>query len=288
MNFEKEANEGIESLIDAGSAIIGSAAGAVSGWLLGGPEGAALGSATGLLIKKVLIEIGNDASERLLSEREKMRMGGVMLYSADKIRKKLAMGCMPRDDAFWGKRNTMHSACAELPFVERPAAEEILEGILLAAQREYEEKKLPFLGNLYANIAFDSSIDRPNANFLLKIAENISFRQICILSLFSHTNRLYLEARHFESSAFPYADMKLNSIFQEIFDLGSQGLLYRDGEPVAKASDFNIPLQVRTVGAGADLCRLMELNGIDKEYLDDIINILFPQKLAKLDKYMQL
>jgi hypothetical protein len=116
-----------------------------------------------------LIEIGNDASERLLSERERMRMGGVMLYSADKIRKKLAAGSQPRDDGFFEKPSKTHPACAELPFVDRPAAQEILEGILLVAQREYEEKKLPFLGNLYANIAFDSSIDRPYANFLLKI-----------------------------------------------------------------------------------------------------------------------
>jgi hypothetical protein len=110
---------------------------------------------------------------------------------------------------------------------------------------------------------------------------------MCILSLFSDSNKSYLEARFFKSSAFPYTDMGLNSIFQEIFDLGSQGLLYREYEPVAKASDFNNPLQVRIVGAGSDLCRLMELNEIDKENLEYIVNILFPQKSVNLRRYMQ-
>lgn len=288
MNFEKRNDKGIESLVDAGSDIIGNATGAVIGWLFGGLEGAAIGSASVPLIKRALIEIGNDASERLLSERERMRMGGVLLYSADKIRKKLAAGSQPRDDGFFEKPSETHPACAELPFVDRPAAQEILEGILLVAQREYEQKKLPFLGNLYANIAFDSSIDRPYANFLLKIAENISFRQMCLLSLFSDSNKSYLEVRSLKSSAFPYTDMVLNSIFQEIFDLGSQGLLCRGYEPVGKASDFNIPRQVRIVGAGSDLCRLMELNEINKVNLEYIVNILFPPKSVHMGEYMQL
>jgi hypothetical protein len=38
---------------------------------------------------------------------------------------------------------------------DRGVAREILEGVLLAAQKERQEKKVTLYGNLYANIAFD-------------------------------------------------------------------------------------------------------------------------------------
>ena len=55
-----------------------------------------------------------------------------------------------------------------------------MEGIFFAAQRENEERKLPYLANLYANICFDDAISRPMANQLIKIAASISFRQLAI------------------------------------------------------------------------------------------------------------
>ena len=51
-------------------------------------------------------------------------------------------------------------------FNDRSFADEIIEGVLLAAQREYQEKKLPLYGNLLTNIAFRSDIDRVTANRL--------------------------------------------------------------------------------------------------------------------------
>jgi len=226
MNPNEEDVDGIKSLIEAGSEIAGSAAGAAIGFLLAGPAGAAIGGATIPLLTRGLIEIGNDINERFLSEREKIRIGGIITYAIIKYQKKLAAGEKLRDDGFFRPPLTEHPACAEIRITERPPAEEVIEGFLLAAQREHEEKKLPFLGSLLANICFDPSIDRSHANLLVKIGETISFRQMCILSIFSDPYRSQIRGRYSENIAFPKADNNLNSLFQEIFELGSQGLLW--------------------------------------------------------------
>ena len=87
-------------------------------------------------------------------------------------------------------------------------AVEIAEGMLLAARNEYEEKKLPFFGNLLANIAFDPTIDREQANLLIKIGENVTFRQMCILSVFADHDRFDFGRISLRSSGFPYPNLK--------------------------------------------------------------------------------
>jgi hypothetical protein len=62
----------------------------------------------------------------------------------------------------------------------------------MAAQREFEERKIIFLGNLVANIAFDDSITRPLANQLI----SISYRQMCIMSLFAQSANFCMRNKH--------------------------------------------------------------------------------------------
>jgi hypothetical protein len=278
----EEKIEGIKTLVEAGSEIVGSSTGAVIGFLLAGLEGAAVGGACAPLLTKGLIEIGNDIEKRLLSEREKIRIGGVISYATLKIREKIAAGERLRTDGFLEQPSAGFPACAEIPIISRPPVNEVIEGLLLAVQREHEEMKLPFQGNLLANFFFNPSIDRSRANLLVKISKTISFRQMCILSIFSDPYKSLIKGRYFESSAFPSADMSLNSLFQEIFDLGSQGLLYRARyEPVTKVSHLNGIMDVEVVGAGFDLYNLMELGKIEETYFDAIAFKLFPLESTK-------
>jgi len=173
---------------------------------------------------------------------------------------------------------TVQPACIEIPITERPPSDEVLEGILLAAQREHEEKKLPFLSNLLANIYYDPNIDIPQINFLIKISSTMSFRQMCILSMFSDPYKSKINGRYCAEAAFPKSNENLDSIFQEIIDLGSKGLLYSDDEPVTKASLANNPRYIKVIGAGISLYKLMELEYIDEEYLNAITYNLFPQE----------
>ena len=68
---------------------------------------------------------------------------------------------------------------------ERAAAEEVFEGIVRAAQKETEEKKIPFIGRLFAGLAFESRVDRAHATVLIRLAEDLSYRQLCLLAIFA-------------------------------------------------------------------------------------------------------
>ena len=152
----------------------------------------------------------------------------------------------------------------------------------MAVQREHEERKLPFLGNLLANIFFDRTIDISHANLLIKNGRTISFTQMCILIIFSKPYKSKIKGRYCGRSEFPKSDKNLTSVFQEIFDLGSQGLLYRNEyEPVTRASHLNEPINVNVVGAGRNLYELMELGKIDETYLDSVAFKIFPSESEK-------
>lgn len=279
MDFDKEENaDGYKKLRQAGSKIAGAGVGGIIGFfaggLFGGPEGAFFGATSGQLIQEAFLYVGNEFNKRYMSPRETERIGGVLFYAEKKVGENIGKELTIRSDDFWDE-----------PLNGRAAAIEIIEGVLLAAQREHEEKKLPFFGNLLANIAFDPTIDREQANLLIKIGENITFRQMCILSVFADHNRFDFGRISLRSSGFPYPNLKRNSLFQEAFDLGSKGLLYSgldglifrgmQGSPVSKASDFALADRVRVVGIGYDLYRLMELREIEEFSLDSVISLLF-------------
>lgn len=272
MNLNEEEVKGINSLVNAGSEIVGPAMGAVIGFLFGGPTGAAIGGASTQLLKRGIIEVGNDIAERFLSEREKIRIGGVIIYATIKIQEKLAAGKMLRDNGFFEPPSTRHPACTEIPFVERPPTKEVIEGILLAVQREHEEKKVPFLGNLLANILFDPTIDKAQSNLMVRISKSISYRQLCLLSIFAHTADFELRKKDYRESGAELTYKQI-SLLQEISDLWTQGILNCSGEPNLGLTDVN-PSKMKIQGVGVLLYKLMELWRIDNTDIEHIVLLL--------------
>lgn len=282
MNIKKEEDEGIKSLVKMGSEITGLALGAAIGELLGGPGGAAIGGASGPLLTRGLIEIGDDIAERFLSDREKIRIGGVIILAYNKILKKWEAGEKPRDDGFFEQPPIGHPACAEIPIIERPPAEEVFEGFLLAVQREHEENKLPFVANLLANICFDPTIDKAEINLLINFAQRISFRQMCLLSLYANTNKMNEMKRRCVSNAHEYSTEKRESLLQEAIELrllvkGRESSLFDSmpGIPVDSLYDLWHSENVQVAGVGLDLYRLMELGGVDDSKLETIVSLIF-------------
>lgn len=165
----------VKSLISMGSEITGHAAGSALGFLIGGPGGAALGGLSGVIISRGL----SDIIGRLLSNREKVRVGATATYAITKVKARLDSGDELRNDGFFqdkGKRKT--------------DAEEIFEGVLLKAKNEHEEKKTKILGNIFANTAFSPGFSVGEANHLLRIAENLTYRKMCILSLIKRKDEI--------------------------------------------------------------------------------------------------
>lgn len=135
---------------------------------------AALGVTLDMICNTVL-----DTSEKNLSNREKMRTAACALYTIARISARLANGDKTREDNFFIRENNSN----------RAPSEEIFEGILIAAKNEHEEKKTKFLGNLIANISFDSTISKSKANFLIKIMERLSYDQLSIIALFQEEGK---------------------------------------------------------------------------------------------------
>jgi hypothetical protein len=130
------------------------------------------GLVTGTMAIYIIRELARDFRHRRLSRGEKRRVEETIKYAAVQIKKNLEAGKELRQDDFF----------LEMPG-NRAAAEEIVEGVLLAAQRTHQEKKLPYYGNLISNIGFRPDIDRTLANTLIGIAERLTYYQYGILSI---------------------------------------------------------------------------------------------------------
>lgn len=163
--------EKTKELISFGSEIAGATAGGVIGFLAAGPAGAIAGSVVGPFLAKGL-ELAGDFALRDLSEREKIKTGAGLAFAYAKIIQYLDDGFTPRQDDFF-----------EDAFGGRSVGDEILEGVLFKCKNEHEEKKLQYIGNIYANVAFMSEAKVAGANWMLQQAQNLTYRQLCIIAL---------------------------------------------------------------------------------------------------------
>lgn len=237
-------SEGLSSLLNAGAEIAGGVAGAAVGLLAAGPPGALAGGASGPLITMALKRLGAEVSQRLLAPREQKRIGATLAFAVNRIKERLDQNDKLRDDGFFDRRLSSPST-----------AEEVFEGVVLAAQREHEERKLPFMGNLMANLAFHPEIDRGYANYLIKLAEGLSFRQLSLLLLFALRDKSSLRQTDYRSTQ--SFSLPLVGILHEILELEQKGLI-ASGEATLGVTDI-APARMNTQGAGSTLVQLMEL-----------------------------
>lgn len=170
MDQEPLKTEKAKDLVSHGAEIAGTAVGGALGFFAAGPLGAAAGSVGGLLLTKG--EVAAEFALRDLTHREKLRVGAGLAFAYAKISRYLQENRTPRSDDFFS------------PDIEgRSASDEILEGVLFKCRNEHEEKKVRLLGNIYANTAFMPEVSPAGANWLLQKAEELTYRQMCIISL---------------------------------------------------------------------------------------------------------
>jgi hypothetical protein len=252
-----EDKTGAVRLVNAGSEIAGAAIGGALGFFAGGPIGAAFGSAGGTAIGMVLKHIGGEVSERLLSEREKVRVGGVLALVAVEVERRFAKGESLRTDGFFSPSQS-----------SRSDADEVVESLLLKSQREAEERKLPYMANLIAGIAFDSAVSAPMAHQLLKIAEQLTFRQLCLIRIAAVSGSLGLKQGDYRSHGAFSKD--LYQVLHECHDLYVRGFISFGGAASFGLTDV-IPAAMKVQGIGTDLYRLMKLGEIPEDPLWPVI-----------------
>ena len=167
-----EDDDNLNRIIGRGAELTGASVGGVIGFITGGPVGAVVGGVTGPIITWSLQKVGRDFAERWLSPKEEARVGAGLIYAYEKIKLNLDQGHKVREDNFFLPDESGNNQ-----------SEEILEGVILKCKQEHEERKLRFISNIYANTAFMPQVSIAGANWLIQKAQELTYRQFCILSL---------------------------------------------------------------------------------------------------------
>lgn len=235
--------EQINTISEMSGSAAGAAVGAGIGSAVAGPVGAIGGAVAGNIVEKIFSWAGSEISNRLLSRQEEKRITSVMDLAKKKIEKNFKDNKKLRDDDFFNEVN------------DRSTAEEILEGTLIVTQKEYEERKLPYIANLYANIAFDKSISREMADTLIKVSSNLTYRQLMILSAVEFSQITGIEGK--KESYKEVRGLNNVSVASEIFDLYRKSLIF-SSEVILDAGGIN-PSKLVLGGYGTLIYNLMEL-----------------------------
>lgn len=244
-------------LVETAAEMSGGVIGAAVGVCLAGPAGAIAGGAVGPLIAKCLSALGQEVHSRMLGPREVQRIDQTLRIAAKMITDRTAQGETLRNDGFFESENG-----------NRSAGEEVGEGVLRAAQKECEERKIPYLAALIASVSFESTVGREQANMLIRLIERLSFRQLRLLSFLGRLDELQVP-RVDDSHLEPRPNSQLAwDIEAELDELISANLL----KPVAGTYDMLICFHVHSyllADAGKALFRLAALNTMPLTDLKD-------------------
>lgn len=167
----------LTEILEAGYEITGSIAGAIAGGAIAGTPGIILGASIPTIISKGFKKISDDVLKRSISKREEQKIGAGYIFAIERIEKNIEAGREIRDDGFINNGNILSDSNT------------ILEGVTLKLQKEWELKKLRFYGYFLGNISFEKNIDFDYAAVLLKIAETLSYRQLCIIKVFKEKGK---------------------------------------------------------------------------------------------------
>lgn len=211
---------------------------------------------------KVMHPIFADFMDRMLSANQKNRIEKVLEDAINKIASRLGKNDIPyNEEGFWTEDSNRVSD-----------AKVVLEGILLKARDEYEEKKLPYYSNLIAQMAFDPSWSYQRLNAMIRMFEQLSYRQLQLMALAmqkGEIDTLQWDVR-FKRTTESYAYYDL---FCEVVNLSNLALFHQPGILLQMGLGDKQALSP----IGKSMAELMELSTIPQdelENLDKILNLL--------------
>lgn len=258
--MKNKSKKHIERLVSASPAIAGQTISAALGFLAGGPIGAGLGAGFGVIMANTLSQVGEDIANRFLSEREQIRVGGVVSISANEINNRIINGEKLRDDDFFDKNE---GECSD--------AEEVVENIILKSQREPQEDKIQYLGYLLSSIAFNKDIGVHYAHQMIKTLGQLTYRQLCILKLSVNKDDFNLRNDSYRSQE--SFNKELIQLLYEYLDLYNRGLVNFGGKVGLGLTDI-IPGRTSVQGMGAEIYNLAYLSKIPIGDINPIVNHL--------------
>lgn len=258
----------LSEIANTGADTAGAATGATLGMLLGGPGGAVAGAAVGPPLSHAFRKIGAEINSRYISPREDERVASALTYAIERAEKKIEEGEEIRSDGFFEEGTD-----------DRSSADEVVEGALIAAQREHEERKVEYIGYLIANICFDESLGGSQSNALISTAERISWRQIRILSYLLRLQEFTGQdraAHTFDSVSVRGLESPPDDFLHEFSELQQMRLLM----DLEAFMDFPLdPSRYVVSDFGRQLYFLMELERVESSVLQEI------DELCKFGRY---
>lgn len=246
-------------LISTGSEILGSTVGAAIG-LLASPVGPIAGAALGPLLIRVLKRVCAEFYDRQIGQRQRVRAGATAGYAILKIRERLDSGFRIRDDGFFDEDN------------KRSSAEEIFEGVIIKSHNEHEEKKAEYYANIFVTAAFDSRFTPESLNHYLSLAERLTYRQLCLLQLFSHPHQFDLLDGEYKRDYLKDASFEKLAVLHEMYDVYQLRLLKCQAPGNGYPDDYMSFEQIHPSwmflnDLGENLRQLMQLQTIPHEDL---------------------
>lgn len=202
-----------EVIITKGAQLAGAVAGGALGALGGGPLGAGAAGAAGWAVGEVVARVGFEVMERFSGRGTERAAAAALLIAQEGVDRE-SQGERPRDDGFFDERGAL-----------RPEEQELLEAVLLSAANTYEEKKLPYLTRIFNGVKYDASVKTPDALFLARTAEQLTYRQLVALAVIGRPeeHELKLANAHVAQES---GDMtRLPPLMDELDDLGTRGLV---------------------------------------------------------------
>lgn len=210
-------NPGIARIVRELPAILGGALGTTISMQTGDPV-------MGGTIGQVFTGIGADFVDRVLSPRQADRIEKVLELAARDVREQIEAGELPPADGLLSRGDR--------------DAKEIVEGVLLAARDEHEEKKLPYLGKQLANIASATGLDVDTAHRLIQDAEALSWLELRMLAMVAQPEAFPLPGSGTGGHAATWPEETVVNTFRS---LEEKGYLFSNRQPSAGAGKYDIP-----------------------------------------------
>ena len=241
--------EGHKKFLGIAIHTLGAGVGGAIGFL-GGLPLAVGGAIAGVAVTETLKEFAT----RSLSSREELRVVAVAHLTVNGIKNRIERGQLPRNDDFF--KGTQY---------ERSNANELFEGILIKCKNEYEEKKISFVAKIFENVAFDSSISPENANQILNITGQLSFRQLTLLSFIGQNkdNTFGVRMLDYEEGVNIHKDIQF--LLQDLHHLCLQGLIYRKDNTFSMNYEDNVAGQMILSDLGIEYFNLLNLSEMSKD-----------------------
>ncbi|MEU8076074.1 hypothetical protein AB0B31_11545 [Catellatospora citrea] len=215
------------------------------------------------LIGSLFAGVSEDALVRKLSKRERARVVTTLGAAKDEIHRRWTAGDDLRDDGFFVSN-------------EEPGGdsffEEIADGVIVASQREHQQRKLQHLGYLVASIAYESRVDRVTANWALRQASELSWTHYMLLALVD--NAEFTLPEHDLGQRPTWQSHSTWEAFSELGERGRQLMHYdRSGEH-SYPNFRDHPGKQKRSPSGQLLALLLRLDKIPRRDLDAVVATL--------------